>query len=120
MATLCKEDGMSSKTIDLNEKARELLELAQQAGVEQNYLFVTTFARYQRQIKILSDLEKEIATSEMIVTKEYVKGRKNVYVHPAITEYNKTADCANRTASTLMKVIVSLEDKTLSAGDDML
>lgn len=111
---------MSSKTIDLNESARELLQLAQEAGVEQNYLFVTTFARYQRQIKILSDLENEIKASETIVTKEYVKNRKNIYIHPAITEYNKTADCANRTASTLMKVIVALEGKALAPGDDRL
>lgn len=111
---------MSGKTIDLNKKATELLELAQSAGVEQNYLFLTTFARYQRQIKILSDLEDEIKNSSTVVTKEYVKGRKNIYVHPAITEYNKTADCANRTASTLMKVIVSLEGKALAPASDEL
>jgi hypothetical protein len=48
-----------------------------------------------------------------MVTKEYVKGRTNVYTNPAITEYNKTATAANGTVSTLINILKSLtsEDK---------
>jgi hypothetical protein len=104
--------------IDLNKQAQEILEAAQRSGVEQNFLFVTTFKRYQVQLKILSDLEQEIASSGAFITKEYVKGRENVYSHPAINSYNKTADSANRTASTLMKVITSLKDVSLNVRYD--
>ena len=45
-----------------------------------------------------------------MVTKEYVKGRGNVYTHPAISEYNKTATSANQTVATLIKIIKELRD----------
>ncbi len=104
--------------VDLNKQAQEIIEAAQRAGVEQNFLFVTTFKRYQVQLKILNDLEREIADAGTLVTKEYVKGRENVYSHPAITAYNRTADSANRTATTLMKVITSLKDVGLDVEYD--
>jgi hypothetical protein len=105
--------------IDLNKQAQEILQAAQKTGVEQNFLFVTTFKRYQVQLKILSDLEKEINTGETLVTKEYVKGRKNLYSNPAVNSYNRTADSANRTATTLMKIIKDLQDVTLDVKLDL-
>ena len=99
--------------IDLNAQATKILEAAQKSGVEQNYLFVTTFKRYQVQLKILNDLERELADVGILVTKEYVKGRKNVYESPVVTQYNKTTDSANRTAATLMKVVTSLKDVSM-------
>ena len=69
--------------IDLTEQAKEILKIAEDAGVQSNFFFVTTFKRYQVQLNILSDLEKAIKEDGMTVTKEYVKGRKNVYSNPA-------------------------------------
>lgn len=100
--------------INLNEQASKILEAAQKSGAEQNFLFVTTFKRYQVQLKILAELEKEVNESETLVTKEYIKGRKNVYSNPAINSYNRTTDSANRTATTLMKIITSLKDVSLN------
>lgn len=100
-------------TIDLNAQAQEILRIAAQHGVEQNFFFITTFKRYQTQIKILTDLEKTIKTEGSLVTKEYVKGRKNVYTHPAIGEYNKTSTAANQTVQTLMKIVTTMRN-----GDD--
>jgi AraC-like DNA-binding protein len=100
--------------INLNEQANKILEAAQKSGVEQNFLFVTTFKRYQVQLKMLSDLERELNDTGILVTKEYVKGRQNIYSHPAINAYNKTADSANRTASTLMRIITSLKDVSMN------
>ena len=94
--------------MSLNEQAQEILRIAEQHGVEQNFFFLTTFKRYQVQLQILNDLEKTIKEDGTLVTKEYVKGRKNVYSHPAIADYNRTTDSANKTVSTLMKIIISL------------
>lgn len=94
-----------SKTKSLKEQAKEILRLAEESGVQTNYFFLTTFDRYQTQISILDDLKKRIAESETLVTKEYVKGRENVYTNPAITEYNRTTDSANKTVTTLIKII---------------
>lgn len=109
--------------INLNEKAKELIEMAQQAGVEQNFFFVSTFKRYQVQLNILSQLEQEIKNSGVLVTKQYVKGRENVYTHPAVTDYNRTATSANQTVQTLLKIITTLAEHSIGDsidGDDEL
>lgn len=101
---------MAKEKLTLQEQANVLLEQAEEKGVKQNFFFVTTFKRYQVQMRILSDLEKAIAEYGATVTKEYVKGRQNLTANPAITEYNKTATAANGTVSTLINIIKTLSD----------
>lgn len=76
--------------------------------------------RYQVQIGILNELEKTIKDEGILVTKEYVKGRKNVYSHPAISDYNRTTDSANKTVITLMKIITTLRDNQNEEESDPL
>ena len=99
---------MAKKT--LQEQANEILKQAEQKGVQSNFFFVTTFKRYQVQMKILADLEGAINEYGATVTKEYVKGRQNLVANPAITEYNKTATAANGTVSTLINIIKTLSE----------
>ena len=99
---------MSEKKLSLQEQAEKVLADAEERGVESNFFFVTTFKRYQVQMKLLSELERAITEDGMTVEKEYVKGRKNIYTNPAISEYNKTATAANQTVTTLMKIITTL------------
>lgn len=100
---MAKTDKNTKKSLE--EQAQIIIKQAEERGVENNFLFVTTFDRYLTQIKILDDLKGAIAEEGMTVTKEYVKGRKNVYSNPAVSEYNKTTDSANRTVTTLVKII---------------
>lgn len=93
------------KKLNLNEQAEEILKVAEAYNVDKNFFFVTTFRRYMVQIKILNELELSIKEDGVLVTKEYVKGRKNVYSHPAIQDYNRTTDSANKTVATLMRII---------------
>lgn len=105
----------------LEKQAKEILRIAEEHGVEQNFFFITTFQRYQMQINILNELEKTINEDGTLVTKEYVKGRGNVYTHPAIGEYNKTSTSANQTVATLIKIIKSLRnDEDADDGEDKL
>jgi len=104
----------------LNEQAQEILRIAEKHGVEQNFFFITTFKRYQVQINILNDLEKQIKEQGSLVTKEYVKGRENIYTHPAIGEYNKTSTAANQTVTTLMKIITTLRNDTDDESDELM
>lgn len=97
--------------LSLQEQANEVLARAEEKGVSTNFFFITTFKRYQVQMKILSDLEEEIKKEGATVAKEYVKGRKNLYTNPAITEYNKTATAANGTVATLINILKSLSDE---------
>lgn len=105
-----------ARTMNLQEQANKILEQAQERGVSSNFFFVTTFKRYQVQMKILADLEKAIIEYGATVTKEYVKGRQNLVANPAITEYNKTATAANGTVSTLINIIKSMTDEDAKGG----
>lgn len=107
---------MAKDRMTLQEQANIVLEQAQERGVSSNFFFVTTFKRYQVQMRILSDLESAIAEHGATVTKEYVKGRQNLVANPAITEYNKTATAANGTVSTLINIMKSLTDDSQAGG----
>ena len=91
--------------LSLNDQAREILQIAEDSGVQSNFFFVTTFKRYQVQLNILTELEKAIKDEGTLVSKEYVKGRKNIYSNPAIQDYNRTTDSANKTVATLMRIL---------------
>ena len=108
---------MTDNKMSLNEKASEILRNAEQYDLENNVLFTTTFQGLTVQLKILGDLEKVIRTQDALVTKEYVKGRGNIYVHPAINEYNKTRSSANNTVATLLKIIDKAKDQE-NKGED--
>ena len=95
----------------LQSQATEILQKAEERGVQSNFFFVTTFKRYQVQMQILRDLEEAIKDHGTTVTKTYVKGRENLVVNPAITEYNKTATAANGTVAALINVIRSLPEE---------
>lgn len=96
-----------AKKRSLQEQADEIIRIAEDSGVQSNYFFVTTFKRYQVQLGILTELEKSMEEQGMLVTKEYVKNRKNLYSNPAVAEYNRTTDSANKTVATLLKIIKS-------------
>lgn len=98
------------KKLTLQQQAEQILKKAEAKGVTSNFFFVTTFKRYQVQMGILHDLEQEIEEEGMTVEKEYVKGRKNVYVNPAVKEYNTTSAAANNTVLTLIKIVEGFVD----------
>ena len=102
---------MAKDKMTLQQQVNTILEQAQERGVSSNFFFVTTFKRYQVQMKILSDLERAIEEHGATVTKEYVKGRQNLVANPAITEYNKTATAANGTVATLINIIKSFANE---------
>ena len=99
------------RNMTLQEQAEEILRRATDKGVSSNFFFVTTFKRYQVQMKILTELEREIQKTGTTITKTYVKGRENICTNPAIAEYNKTSTAANSTVSTLIQIIDKLSEE---------
>lgn len=106
--------------LNLNQQANEIIRIAEESGVQSNYFFVTTFQRYQVQLNILNELEKTMQKEGMLVSKEYVKGRKNLYSNPAVAEYNKTTDSANKTVSTLLRIIKDFNVEEADEEEDVL
>lgn len=111
---------MTSKKLSLTEQAQEIIRIAEESGVQSNFFFLTTFKRYQVQLTMLDELEKAIKEDGTTVTKEYVKGRKNVYSNPALKDYNTTTDSANRTVATLMKIIKNYNVSDTTEEEDPL
>ena len=104
----------------LKNQAKEIMEIAKESGVQSNYFFSTTFNRYQVQLDILDNLESTLTSEGILVEKEYVKGRKNLYSNPAIAEYNKTTDSANKTVACLMKIIKNYNVEDPDKDEDPL
>ena len=103
---------------NLNEQAEEIIKIAEGYNVDKNFFFITAFRRYMVQIKILNELETSLKDDGVLVTKEYVKGRQNLYSHPAIQDFNRTTDSANKTVATLMKIIKNFNSNDGDNEDD--
>ena len=109
----------------LKEQAEAIKQKAKELGVEQNYLCITTFERYEVQLTILDQFKESMEKDGMIVSKEYVKGRGNLYESPAVAGFNRTTDSANKTVSTLMRILKnfggsSADDKSADPLLDMI
>lgn len=88
------------------EQTEEIKKLAEECGVQSNFLFITTFDRYQVQLRILDRLEAALdKETELKVTKQYSKEQKNEYANPLFREYSRAVDSANKTVGTLMRII---------------
>lgn len=93
-------------TLSREKQAEEIRKLAEDSGVQSNYLFITTFDRYQVQLRILDRLEAAVdAEEEVKVEKKYGKDVVNSYANPVIKEYSRAVDSANKTVGTLMRII---------------
>lgn len=103
-----KEREKRAKERELNRKIEEFSRKAEELGIADDLIFSTTFERYLTQVRTLENLKMEIEEGETMVCKTYVKDKNNLYVNPAITEYNKTSTAANQTAATLAKLMTQL------------
>ena len=73
------------------------------------------------QLQILEDLKKAIEDEGMLVSKEYVKGRKNLYTNPAVSDFNRTTDSANKTVATLLRILKSFDsDQSREETDPLM
>lgn len=105
-----KEREKRQKAIDLQRRIKEFADAATQLGIADDLIFDTTFNRYIMQVNILENLKEQIEDGDLMVKKAYVKDRDNLYVNPAVAEYNKTSTAANQTAVTLVKLMTQLRE----------
>lgn len=104
--------------MNLEKDFRQVVEAAAKSGAETNLFYITTLNRYQTQVNLMEKLKASIQELGPTVEKEYVKGRKNIVVNPAITEYNKTASAANNTVQTLLKIVQAVGAQTITEIDE--
>ena len=82
-------------SFDPQKMLKEVLDRAKEIGMDDNYLFVATFADCQQQRRIMSALKKEIDKGVVI----------NGKVNTAIAEYNATAKASAVVAKSIKEMI---------------
>ena len=107
---------MANKTFE--EQENEIIKQAEAAGLQYNYFLVTTIDRYRTLRKISDKLKESLDTDGLLVEKEYVKGRKNLYSSPALADYTKICESMNRTAATAIKIIRNFSDEGNKKGQE--
>ena len=95
----------------------ELLKMAKSYGVDQNALFLAAAKQYDLQQKVIEMLKEGIEDGDLTTQKTYLKGEKNDYAAPLVKELPKHSDAANRTAQTILDIIVKLGRKAVDEGD---
>ena len=85
---------MKKNEKNVEELAKGILQEAIEKGFENDSSFLTSYHLLEVQIEMLSSLEKSFKEDGSTITKEYVKGRENIYIHPAVDKYTKTSDSA--------------------------
>lgn len=110
--------GISKESLE--RQAQAILKMAEETGLINNYFFVTTFERYRTQMEVLKQLKEEIHKKELVVSKEYIKGKENLYSNPAIVAYNRTTDSANKTVATLLRILKSFDAESSQNESDPL
>lgn len=101
-------------------QAEQIMKIAEENGVQGNFLFATTFDRYLFLIETLEELKEKIKDEGLTVERAYVKGKKNLYSSPNVKNYNATCNLANQTVQTLMKVIQNFNVEESKGESDPL
>ena len=96
----------------------ELLEMAKSYGVENNALFLAAAEQYDLQQRVIQMLKDGIEDGDLTTKKTYLKGEANDYAAPLVKELPKHSDAANRTAGTILDIIVKLGRKAVDDEDD--
>lgn len=111
---------MAKKQKNVKEMAEGILQEAIERGYENDASFLTSYHLLEVQIEMLSSLEKSFREDGATITKEYVKGRENVYVHPAVDKYTKTSDSAFNKILKLREMMNQERELTSDDLDDFI
>ena len=84
---------------------KAIMSLAKEKGVSEDALFLQTLKNYQTIQLAIAKIDEILKNDETTITKEYVKGRENIYLHPAIKELSKLSDSSNKTLTMLLTII---------------
>lgn len=111
---------MTKDKKNVKDLAKGILEEAAKTGFDKDASFLTSYHLLQVQIEMLDSLEKSFREDGATITKEYVKGRENVYVHPAVDKYAKTSDSAFNKILKLKEMVKKEEIENNDSFDDFI
>ena len=85
---------------------RKLISFGKNFEVNQDEDYKAASMTDAEEAALIAKMREQLEEDGMTVSKEYVKGRENICVHPLIQEIPKHVDCANRTLGILGDIIV--------------
>lgn len=95
--------------------ADDFVRMAEGYGIGDNPLVLAAIEQYDIQRRVIQVMKDTLNEADPAISKEYVKGRENLYAHPLIKELPKHADSATKTADSIVRMIKELGNK---GGDD--
>lgn len=104
---------------NIKDLAKGIKAEAEELGFGNDDSFNTVYRMLEVQIDMLDNLEKSYKEDGATITKEYVKGRENIYVHPAIDKYTKTSDSALNKILKLKEMIGKNNNTDIPDIDDI-
>ena len=105
----------AEKIFDKRDLYDELVAMAEEYNVSDNALFLSAANQYSVQQNVINLIKNQLeADGSAVSTKEYVKGRENVYANPLIKELPKHSDSANKTLLCMLDIINKLGHKSES------
>ena len=96
---------------------KAILSLAKDKGVSEDALFIQTLRNYETLQLAIAKIDEILKSDEVLVSKEYVKGRENIYLHPAVKELSKLTDSSNKT---LDKLLLIIDKNEANPSDELL
>jgi len=112
---------MAKDEKNVKEMAKGILQEAIDSGLGDDASFKTSYHLLEVQIEMLDALEKSFKEDGATITKEYVKGRENICIHPAVDKYTKTSDSAFNKIVKLKEMIdKSTDTSTTDELDEFL
>lgn len=85
-----------------------------------DYLFVQSFNAFENQIRLMDDLLKQIDNDGIMVVVPAGKDTVKTVVNPAVAEYNRMANLANKTSATLLGMITEKRKEIPVDADDLV
>lgn len=109
---------MAEATVKAVTSLRKIMAFGKIYGVDKEEDFKAAATTYAQEAELIAQMREKLRQDGMTVSKEYVKGRENVCVHPLIQEIPKHVDCANRTLN-LIGNIIEQRGKPVEAEDSL-
>jgi hypothetical protein len=85
---------------------RKLIKFGKIFEVDKDEDYKAAAMTYAEEVALIAQMRTQLEEDGMTTTKEYVKGRENLCIHPLVQEIPKHVDCANRTLGILGDIIV--------------
>lgn len=97
----------------------DLMKLGEDFGVVNCSDFRQAAIAYADEAALIRKMREQIENDDTTVTKEYVKGRQNLCIHPLIKEIPRHMDSANKCLALIADIIYKRGKKVVKEVDGL-